>query len=66
MTRGNVASGPDSPAGAPPGGDCRWVLERIYGWMQWHRLVYVYEQRFEVSQTMIHIAPGSYLCHRIV
>lgn len=45
----------------------RWVVERTFGWMtRWKRLVRDYEQRIDVSDAMIHVAPGSLMPRRIV
>jgi transposase len=44
----------------------RWVVERTFGWlMRWRRLVRDYEQRLDVSKSMIHVAMGSLLLRRI-
>jgi putative transposase len=44
----------------------RWVVERSFGWvMNWRRLVRDYEQRIEVSESMIYVAMGSLLMRRI-
>jgi putative transposase len=44
----------------------RWVVARTFGWlMRWRRLVRDYEQRLDVSRTMIHVARGSLLLRRI-
>lgn len=44
----------------------RWVVERSFGWMvRWRRLVRDYEQRIDVSETMIYAAMGSLLLRRI-
>ena len=35
----------------------RWVVERTFaGFTRWRRLVRDYEQRFDVSEAMIHVA----------
>lgn len=44
----------------------RWVVERSFGWMMnWRRLVRDYEQRIDVSESMIYVAMGSLLLRRI-
>jgi transposase len=44
----------------------RWVVERSFGWMMnWRRLVRDYEQRVDVSETVIYVAMGSLLLRRI-
>jgi putative transposase len=44
----------------------RWVVERSFGWMMsWRRLVRDYEQRVDVSESMIYVAMGSVLMRRI-
>lgn len=43
----------------------RWVVERTFGWMiRWRRLVRDYEQRIDVSQTMIMVAMGGLMLRR--
>ena len=43
----------------------RWVVERTFGWMiRWRRLVRDYEQRIDVSQTMILVAVGGIMLCR--
>lgn len=44
----------------------RWVVERTFGWlMRWRRLVRDYEKRIDVSRSMIYLALGSTLLHRM-
>jgi putative transposase len=44
----------------------RWVVERTFGWLiRWRRLVRDFDQRLDVSETMIHVAMGSLLLRRI-
>jgi len=44
----------------------RWVVERTFGWMTtWRRLVRDYEQRIDVSETMIHVATGILFLRRV-
>lgn len=44
----------------------RWVVERSIGWLtRFHRLVRDYEERLDVSETMIFMAMGSLLLRRI-
>ena len=44
----------------------RWVVERTFGWMvRWRRLMRDYEQRIDVSKSMIYVAMGSLLLRRI-
>ena len=44
----------------------RWVVERTFAWLlRWRRLVRDYEQRLDVSQSMIYVAMSSVLLHRI-
>lgn len=44
----------------------RWVVERSFGWMMnWRRLVRDYEQRIDVSESMIYVAMGSLLLRRV-
>jgi transposase len=45
----------------------RWVVERTFGWMtRWKRLVRDYQERIDVSETMIHVALSSLMLRRIV
>ena len=44
----------------------RWVVERTFGWMmRWRRLVRDHEQRFDVSEALIHVAMGGLLLRRV-
>jgi transposase len=44
----------------------RWIVARTFGWMtRWRHLVRDYEQRFDVSQAMIQVAPDSLMLRRI-
>ena len=45
----------------------RWVVERTFGWMmRWRRLVRDYEERLDVSESMIQIAMASQLLRRLI
>ena len=44
----------------------RWVVDRTFGWMtRFRRLVRDFEQRIDVSNTMIYVAMGSILLRRL-
>lgn len=44
----------------------RWVVERTFAWLlRWRRLVRDYEQRIDVSHSMLYLAMGSMLLRRL-